>query len=159
MVENACEKCACFFGVRSLYTLWAMQQKSPFISNCRVDADFLKAIDWKWHSWGAGEEASMETVDSYFHRPPAVSCIAAWPWRGGRGPTLHMVFFIGFKRQCCHSCVCLSAQFGEVSFQKSNENSRRILGAHMPQFALIAITGIPHHLVSSSEYDTIDRQY
>lgn len=76
------------------YTHYGLsQQKRPFISNCRVDADFLKAIDWKWHSWGAGEEPWMETVDSHFHRSPAVSSIAAWPWRGGRGPSLHMVCF------------------------------------------------------------------
>ena len=31
-----------------------------------------------------------------------------------------------------------------------------LLSAHMPQFAVIAVTGIPHHLVSSPEHETID---
>lgn len=104
--KNASEKRACFFSVRSLYTLWASQQKRLFISNCRVDADFLKAIDWKWHSWGAREEQWMETVDSHFHRSPAVSSIAAWPWRGGRGPSLHMVFFHGHLRYSGVTPIC-----------------------------------------------------
>lgn len=88
------------YNVSSLLTLWASQQRSLFNPNCRVDAYFLKAIDWKWHSWGAGEEPWMETVDSHFHPSPAVSSIAAWHWRRGRGPCLHMVFFMVLVRQC-----------------------------------------------------------
>lgn len=118
MGENAPEKRACFFSVRSLLTLWASQQKRPFIPNCRVDADFLKAIDWKWHSWGAGEGPWMETVDSHFHRSPAVSSIAAWHWMGGRGPPLHILFIIGFRRQRYDSHKSSAVYFWEASFQR-----------------------------------------
>lgn len=47
-----------------IITSW---QKSPFTPNCRVLADFLKAIDWKWCSWGTAEEPWMETEESHFY--------------------------------------------------------------------------------------------
>lgn len=47
-----------------IITAW---QKSPFTPNCRVLADFLKAIDWKWCSWGTAEEPWMETEESHFY--------------------------------------------------------------------------------------------
>lgn len=96
------------YNAKSLLTLWASQQKSLFNPNCRVDAYFLKAIDWKWHSWGAAQEPWMETVESHFQPSPAVSTIAAWYWRRGRGPSLHTVFFMPLVRHCCHSHKRLS---------------------------------------------------
>lgn len=95
--------------------------------------------------------------DSGFSLPPLSSCelYCRLALKGGRGPSLHMVFFMGFKTQCCHSHMCLSIQFGEVSSQKGRWKQpcfHCILSAHMPQFALIAITGIPRHLVSSPEH-------
>lgn len=62
MGENACEKHVRFYSVRSLETLSSSQQKKPFISNCRVDPDYLKAIDWEWHSWDVADELWMVTV-------------------------------------------------------------------------------------------------
>lgn len=100
--------------------------------------------------------------DSRFSLPPFSSCelYCCVALKGGRGPSLHMVFFMGFKRQCCHSHTVLKrgALRGFISEGQWKQASFHcVLSAHMPQFALIAITGIPHHLVSSPEHETIDR--
>lgn len=80
--------------------------------------------------------------DSAFSLPPLSSCEpdCCLALKGGKQPPLH-------KTQCCHSHVCV--QFWEVSSQKARWKQVwfcRILSAHMPQFTLIAIAGIPHHL-------------
>lgn len=119
------------------------KQKRPFISNCRVDADFLKAIDWKWHSWGTGEEPWMETVDSHFHCSPAVSSIAAWPWRGGRGRPCIWCFSWDLRHRAVTPVCTRAYSFQEVSSQKGRWKQpyfHCILSAYMPQFALIAVT-------------------
>ena len=159
MGENASEKHACFFSVRSLYTLSASEQKGPFISNCRVDTDFLKAIDWKWHSWRAGKEPWMETVDSHFHRYPAVSSIAAWPWRGREGRPCIWCFSWSLRDSAVTPIHVWGYSFERFHLRWATRKTTEfhcILSAHMLQLALIASTGIPHHLVSSPDHETID---
>lgn len=130
-------KRACFFSMRSLHTLWASQQKRLFISNCRVDADFLKAIDWKWHSWGAGEEPWMETVDSHFHRSPAVSSIAAWPWRGEEGRPCKWCFSRDLRdRAATPICTCAYSfeRFHFKSTMKTTIFSLHTFCTHAPVY-------------------------
>lgn len=97
--------------------------------------------------------------DSGFLLPPLSSCelYCCLALKGGKRAC--MWCFSWDLRHSAVTPICAWVYiFWEVSSQKRNKNNcfPCILNAHMPQFALIAITGIPHHLVSSPEHYTTD---
>lgn len=79
--------------------------------------------------------------DSRFSLPPFSSCelYCCLALKGGRGPSLHMVFFMGFKTQCCNSPICACTVLrGFISKGQWKQPWFHCI-LHMPQLELIAI--------------------